>query len=156
MFSVMHTRLVPLLILWPERDILKMSMPMSFRSKFGKCACIIDCFEVFIERPSDLKARAQTYSTYKSHNTMKFLIGILLHKVQSPLFPRGGGGVVRVSLTFSPRDVLVHFLMLSMYCILGRSLLLFPGIIPRMHFFTRLHLLFLHACPKKAIFLLII
>ena len=92
MFSVMHTILVPLLILWPERDILKMSMPMSFRSKFGKCACIIDCFEVFIERPSDLKARAQTYSTYKSHNTMKFLIGILLHKVQSPLFPRGGGG----------------------------------------------------------------
>lgn len=74
--TVMHTRLVPLLILWPERDILKMSMPMSFRSKFGKCACIIDCFEIFIERPSDLKARAQTYSTYKSHNTMKFLIGI--------------------------------------------------------------------------------
>ena len=74
--TVMHTRLVPLLILWPERDILKMSMPMSFRSKFGKCACIIDCFEVFIERRSDLKARAQTYSTYKSHNTMKFLIGI--------------------------------------------------------------------------------
>ena len=74
--TVMHTRLVPLLILWPERDILEMSMPMSFRSKFGKCTCIIDCFEVFIERPTDLKARAQTYSTYKSHNTMKFLIGI--------------------------------------------------------------------------------
>ena len=74
--TVMHTRLVPLLIVWPERDILKMTMPMSFRSKFSKCACIIDCFEIFIERPSDLKARAQTYSTYKSHNTMKYLIGI--------------------------------------------------------------------------------
>ena len=32
----------------------------------------------------------------------------------------------------------------------------FPDIIPRMQVFTRLHLLFLHACPKKAIFLLII
>ena len=32
--------------------------------------------------------------------------------------------------------------------------LLFPGIIPRMHVLTRLHLWFLHACPKKAIFLL--
>ena len=38
----------------------------------------------------------------------------------------------------------------------GVPLLLFSGIIPRMHVFTRLHLLFLHACPKKAIFLLII
>ena len=72
----MHTRLVPLLILWPERDILKMSMPISVRSKLGKCACSIDCFEMFIERPSDLKARAQTYSTYKSHNIMNFLIVI--------------------------------------------------------------------------------
>ena len=38
----------------------------------------------------------------------------------------------------------------------GAPLLLFPGIIPRMHVFTRLHLLFLLECPKKAIFLLII
>ena len=34
---------------------------------------------------------------------------------------------------FSSKDAFVHFLMLSMYCILGRPLLLFPGIIPRMH-----------------------
>ena len=61
-----------------------------------------------------------------------------------------------VTLKFSSKDALVHFLMLSMYYILGRPLLLFPGVIPRMHVFTRLHLLFLHACPKKAIFLLII
>ena len=93
--TVMHTRLVHLLILWPERDILKMSMPMSFRSKFGKCACIIDCFEVFIERPSDLKARAQTYSTYKSHNTMTFLIGITPQGSIS-FISKGWGGVVRV------------------------------------------------------------
>ena len=91
----MHTRLVPLLILWPERDILKMSMPMSFRSKFGKCACVIDCFEVFLERPSDLKARAQTYPTYKSHNTMKFLIGITPQGSIS-FISKGWGGVVRV------------------------------------------------------------
>ena len=45
-----------------------------------------------------------------------------------------------VRLTFSSKDALVHFLMLSMYCILGRPLLLFPDIIPRMQVFTRLHL----------------
>ena len=36
---------------------------------------IIDCFEVFIGRPSSLKARAQTWSNYMKHNTAKFLIG---------------------------------------------------------------------------------
>ena len=44
---------------------------------FGKkTIVIIDCFEVFIEKPSNLSARAQTYSNYKSHNTVKVLIGI--------------------------------------------------------------------------------
>lgn len=37
---------------------------------------IIDCFEVFIQRPKNLLARAQTWSTYKHSNTVKFLIGI--------------------------------------------------------------------------------
>ncbi|XP_077865527.1 uncharacterized protein LOC144352336, partial [Saccoglossus kowalevskii] len=48
-----------------------------FKKSFGnKVAVIIDCFEVFIDRPSNLKARAETWSNYKHHNTMKFLIGI--------------------------------------------------------------------------------
>lgn len=37
---------------------------------------VIDCFELFIERPSNLLARAQTFSSYKHHNTIKILIGI--------------------------------------------------------------------------------
>ena len=37
---------------------------------------VIDCFEVFMERPKGLMARAQTWSNYKHHNTIKFLIGI--------------------------------------------------------------------------------
>ena len=51
-------------------------MPLDFRWKFRSCAVIIDCFEVFLERPRNLKARAQTWSNYKKHNTVKFLIGI--------------------------------------------------------------------------------
>ena len=62
-----------------------------------------------------------------------------------------------VTLTFSSKDAFVHFVMLSMYCILERPPpLLFPGIVQRLHVFTRLLLLFLHACPNKAIFRLII
>ena len=73
---VMDRRLVPALIIWPDREQLRLSMPMSFRKTFRKCACIIDCFEIFIERSKDLKARAQTYSQYMSHQTIQYLIGI--------------------------------------------------------------------------------
>ena len=41
-----------------------------------KCVVMIDCFEVFCERPKSLMARAQTNSNYKHHNTVKYLIGI--------------------------------------------------------------------------------
>lgn len=41
-----------------------------------KVNVIIDCFEVFINRLSGLYARAQTFSSYKDHNTVKVLIGI--------------------------------------------------------------------------------
>ena len=51
-------------------------MPSDFRAHFRKCAIIINCFEVFTERPGSLIPRAQTFSNYKKHNTVKFLIGI--------------------------------------------------------------------------------
>ena len=38
--------------------------------------CIVDCSETFIERPTSLVARAPTYSNYKSHITMKYLVAI--------------------------------------------------------------------------------
>ncbi|CAH3172741.1 unnamed protein product, partial [Porites lobata] len=43
-----------------------------------KVTVVIDCFELFIECPSNLLARAQTFSSYKHHNTIKILIGISL------------------------------------------------------------------------------
>lgn len=50
---------------------------MSFQYAFGKqVTVIIDCFEVFIDRPTNLLARAQTFSYYKHRNTVKILIGI--------------------------------------------------------------------------------
>ena len=64
------------LITWPERDELMKTMPMEFRKHFRKCVVIIDCFEIFIERPTSQTPRAQMWSNYKHHNTVKFLIGI--------------------------------------------------------------------------------
>lgn len=36
----------------------------------------VDCTKVVIERPTSLQTRAIIYSHYKSHNTVKFLVGI--------------------------------------------------------------------------------
>ena len=66
------------LIHWPERENLWKTMPMCFKYAFGnKVTVIIDCFEVFIEKPTNLMARAQTFSSYKHHNTIKILVSLL-------------------------------------------------------------------------------
>ena len=58
--DVMYVRMERFII-WPDREDLRRTMPMQFRRHFGtKCAVIIDCFEVFIERASNLKARAES------------------------------------------------------------------------------------------------
>ena len=60
---------------------------------------MIDRFEIFCERPTNLKARAQTWSNYKSHNTVKFLIGIAPQGVISFISKGWGGQVSDVHLT---------------------------------------------------------
>lgn len=76
MLDMMFARLKPL-VYWPDREQLRETMPMSFRTHFGtEIAVIIDCFEIFLERPSNLQARALTWSSYKHNNTVKFLIGV--------------------------------------------------------------------------------
>jgi hypothetical protein len=62
------------LVVWPETDVCQ--LPSVFQNNvFKKVKCIIDCTEIFIERPSNLKAHSQTYSNYKRHNTIKILVG---------------------------------------------------------------------------------
>ena len=90
--DVLYVKLSPL-IYWPDRDQLLKIMPTCFRKNFRKCAIIIDCFEVFIERPTSLKARAQTWSNYKKHNTCKFLIGIT-PQGSTAFISKGWGGRV--------------------------------------------------------------
>lgn len=65
------------LIHWPDRDELIASVPDCFKQAFGnRIATIIDCFEVFIEKPSNLRSAAECWSSYKHHYTAKQLIGI--------------------------------------------------------------------------------
>ncbi|XP_038056994.1 uncharacterized protein LOC119728722 [Patiria miniata] len=74
---IIHTLYISLqgFVVWPDREELRKTMPVTFRQQFGcKLAVVVDCFEMSIERPSDLLARAQTWSRHKHHNTVKYLI----------------------------------------------------------------------------------
>jgi hypothetical protein len=73
--KIMHKHLKNC-VLWLPRESIQRTMPQSFRDAFPKTTCVIDCTEIFIQRPFSLKARAQTYSTYKGHNTAKVLVSI--------------------------------------------------------------------------------
>ncbi|KAK0141837.1 hypothetical protein N1851_020501 [Merluccius polli] len=55
-------------------EVLRKNMPQKFNKRFKKCVVIIDCTEFFIDGPFNLRARAQTWSNYKHHNTLKALI----------------------------------------------------------------------------------
>uniref|UniRef100_A0A3P9DFL2 THAP-type domain-containing protein n=1 Tax=Maylandia zebra TaxID=106582 RepID=A0A3P9DFL2_9CICH len=89
--DVLYARLGAL-VHWPERHCLQATMPPQFTETFGKrVAIIVDCFEIRTERPSNLKARAQTYSHYKGTHTIKYLIGITPHGAIS-FISRGWGG----------------------------------------------------------------
>ena len=78
-------------ITWLPRETIRKSLPSSFQTSYPKTTCIIDCSEIFIQRPFSLKARAQTWSTNKSHNTAKFLIAIAPNGFIMYISPLYGG-----------------------------------------------------------------
>ena len=59
---------------WPTKQAIQMSMPETFKEKFPQAEWIIDAFEIQTERPSSLSLASQSYSSYKSRNTLKGLI----------------------------------------------------------------------------------
>ena len=79
-------------IVWPTKRACYYSLPKCFK-KFRRCVSIIDCTEVFIERPRNTNARSQTWSNYKNNNTSKFLIGIAPNGAVNFVSPGWGGRV---------------------------------------------------------------
>ena len=90
------------LIIWPDQESLRKTVPQCFHSSFGdKVAVILDCFEVSIDRPSSLLPRASTWSNYKQHNTVKVLLGITPQGTISFVSEAWGGRVSDKCLTES-------------------------------------------------------
>ena len=99
MLDMMNIRL-KFLIHWPEREQLWKTMPMCFRAVCGiKVVAIIDCYEIKIEKPSHLVAKAATWSQYKHSNTAKIFIGISPQGVTTFISPAWGGRVSDKHLT---------------------------------------------------------
>uniref|UniRef100_A0A3Q4MLM2 Zgc:113019 n=1 Tax=Neolamprologus brichardi TaxID=32507 RepID=A0A3Q4MLM2_NEOBR len=88
--NVLYAHLSPL-VHWPGRHCIQASMPHQYVEMFGdRVTVIIDCFELLIERAQNLRAMAETYSTYKSRHTMKYLIGITQGTIS--FISKGWGG----------------------------------------------------------------
>ena len=63
--------------IWPSKQQVFDSMPMSMKGKFPHVRCIIDCAEFKIAVQSSLLMHKLLYSDYKSHTTVKALVGII-------------------------------------------------------------------------------
>ena len=58
---------------WPSRDMIIARAPVQFR-KYPNTRVIIDCTELYIQRPTSLQSQAITFSHYKHHNTFTALV----------------------------------------------------------------------------------
>lgn len=74
-FDLLHQRFRQLSI-WPSKAIIQEHLPACFRLEYPSTRVILDCTELFIETPSHFRVQSETYSSYKSHNTAKGLLGI--------------------------------------------------------------------------------
>lgn len=65
------------LIVWPSRRAVSRNLPTAFGDPiFKNVIGVLDCTEIFIQKPAYMLARSQTYSRYKHHNTLKVLITV--------------------------------------------------------------------------------
>ena len=62
--------------IWPSKAAVIRMMPKCFKEVYPTTRVIIDCTEIYVEKPSSVRSQAATYSNYKHFNIAKRLIGI--------------------------------------------------------------------------------
>ena len=87
-------------IMWmPDSEQVFATLPPSFRDKYPSTFAIIDGSELFLQTPSDLFMQSSTWSSYKHHNTAKFLIGCTPNGCICFISPLYVGSISDVELT---------------------------------------------------------
>ena len=61
--------------IWPHRNVIPENMLTKFKEDYPN-NIIIDCTELRIQCPSSLIIQSQSYSNYKSTNTLKSFVGV--------------------------------------------------------------------------------
>jgi hypothetical protein len=61
--------------IWPSRSGIDKHMPEIFKPDFVRTRVIIDCTELYVQKPASLCLNSELYSNYKSNNTFKGLVG---------------------------------------------------------------------------------
>lgn len=85
--------------IWPSRGCVDKHMPLKMRNTFPSVRVIIDCTEIFTQKPSSLVGNSQMYSSYKSHATFKCLLGIAPHGPITFVSSLYSGSISDVELT---------------------------------------------------------
>ena len=83
----------------PSVDQLASTLPHAFKTKYPLTFAIIDGSEVFIQTPNDLHLQSSTWSSYKHHNTAKFLLACTPNGAVSYISPLFVGSISDVELT---------------------------------------------------------
>lgn len=76
-------------VYWASKQEIILSKPHRYRH-LPNLRAIIDCSEIFIETPKDPVLQTSTWSDYKHHNTLKFLIAVAPNSAitfVSPAYP---------------------------------------------------------------------
>lgn len=85
--------------IWLSKNQINMLMPRCFRNEYINTRVIIDCTEIRTQSPSSLVLKSQMYSTYKSANTLKALVGIAPHGAVTFVSSLYTGSISDVAIT---------------------------------------------------------
>nr|CAI5862452.1 unnamed protein product [Callosobruchus analis] len=74
-FLTVLSQVLKVCIYFPSAEEVSKNLPKCFKN-FKNCRAVLDCIEIFIQRPSCLCCRIKFYSQYKKSTTIKFMTGV--------------------------------------------------------------------------------